>query len=156
VTAGPSVDGPAGGASTSAELSATGSDSEVGRTDLGLIRVGDEVVAKIAARAAAEISDAGAAATRVLGRAVPGAGRLGGRGTDLDALPKATADVDGSLAYVTLELSVRWPASVPQVAGQVRAHVRDRVQQLTGLTVPEVQIAVADLVTDIPTPSRVQ
>lgn len=156
MTAGLSVDGPAGGASTSTVLSATGSDSQVGETDLGTIRVGDGVVAKIAARAAAEIPDAGAAATRVLGRAVPGAGRLGVRGTDLDALPKSTADVDGSLAYLKLELSVRWPASVPQVTGQVRAHVRDRVQQLTGLTVPEVQIAVADLVTDIPAPSRVQ
>ena len=83
---------------------------------------------KIAARAAAENPDAGAAVARMLGRAVPGAGRLGVRGTDLGALPKTTVEVDGSKAFVQLEISVRWPASVHEVTGQVRRHVRDRVR----------------------------
>src|SRR5690242_9431204 len=89
------------------------SDLTIGRNELGTISIGDGVVAKIAARAAAEIPDAGAAATRVLGRALPGAGHLGGRSTDLAGLPKTSADVDGSLVYVTMQLSVRWGASVP-------------------------------------------
>jgi len=44
-----------------------------GRTELGRITVADSVVTKIAAQAAAENPDAGAAAARVLGHAVPGA-----------------------------------------------------------------------------------
>ena len=127
-----------------------------GRTELGRITVADSVVTKIAAQAAAENPDAGAAAARVLGRAVPGAGHLGVRGTDLDALPKTTVQVDGSKAYVSLEIAVRWTASVAEVTGQVRRHVRDRVRELAGLEVDEVHIVVAGLATDITPPPRVR
>jgi uncharacterized alkaline shock family protein YloU len=128
----------------------------VGRNELGRITVADNVVTKIAAQAAAENSDAGAAVARVLGRSVPGAGHLGVRGTDLDALPKTTVQVDGSKAYVSLEIAVRWTASVAEVTGQVRRHVRERVRELAGLEVEEVHIVVADLATDITPPPRVR
>ena len=131
-------------------------DLSVGRNELGTISIGDGVVAKIAARAAAEIPDAGAAATRLLGHALPGAGHLGGQSTDLAGLPKTSADVDGSLVYVTVQLSVRWPASVPATTARVREHIQQRVHVLTGLTVPEVHISVADLVTDLAAPPRVR
>lgn len=127
-----------------------------GRTELGTIRISDSVVTKIAARAAAENPDAGAAAARVLGRPMPGAGHLGLRGTDLEALPKTVVQVDGSKAFVTLEISVRWPVPVPEVTQQVRSHVRARVTELTGLNVDEVHIVVADLATDITPPPRVR
>ncbi len=130
--------------------------TRAGRNELGTISIADGVVSKIAARAAAENPDAGAAAARMLGRAVPGAGHLGVRGTDLQALPKTSVEVDGSKAFVTLEISVRWPASVPEITGQVRRHVRDRVRELTGLDVDEVHITVADLATDITPPPRVR
>ena len=126
-----------------------------GRTELGSITIADPVVTKIAARAAAENPDAGAATARVLGRAVPGT-VPGVRGTDLDALPKTTVQVDGAKAYVTLEIAVRWPAPVAEVTGQVRRHVRDRVRDLAGLEVDEVHIVVADLATDITPPPRVR
>ena len=130
--------------------------ARAGRNELGTISIADGVVSKIAARAAAENPDAGAAAASMLGRAVPGAGHLGVRGTDLQALPKTSVEVDGSKAFVTLEISVRWPASVPEITGQVRRHVRDRVRELTGLNVDEVHITVADLATDITPPPRVR
>jgi hypothetical protein len=66
-----------------------------GRSELGIISIADAVVSKIAARAAAENPDAGAAVARMLGRTVPGAGHLGLRGTDVKALPKTSVDVDG-------------------------------------------------------------
>jgi uncharacterized alkaline shock family protein YloU len=128
----------------------------VGRTEAGTISIADRVVVKIAARAAAENPDAGAAAARVLGRTVPGAGHLGVRGTDLDGLPKTSVEVDGSKAFVNLELSVRWPASVPEVTRQVRDHVRNRIRELTGLEVDEVHIVVADLATAMTPPQRVR
>jgi uncharacterized alkaline shock family protein YloU len=127
-----------------------------GRTDLGTISIGDGVVVKIAARAAAENPDAGAATARVMGRAVPGAGSLGVRGTDLNALPKTSVDVDGAKAYVSLEIAVRWPASIAEITRQVRDHVRVRVRELAGLEVDEVHIVVADLATEITPPPRVR
>ncbi len=134
----------------------TGTSARAGRNDLGMISIADSVVEKIAAMAAAENPDAGAAAARVLGRAMPGAGHLGVRGTDLDALPKTTVEVDGSRAYVNLEIAVRWPASVNEVSRQVRDHVKERVAELTGLQVDEVHIVISDLATDITAPPRVR
>jgi uncharacterized alkaline shock family protein YloU len=127
-----------------------------GRSELGRISIADLVVTKIAAQAAAENPDTGAAAARLLGHAVPGAGHLGMRDTDLSALPKTSVEVDGTKAFITLEIAVRWPASVPEVTGQVRRHVRDRVRELAGLVVDEVHIVVADLATDITPPPRVR
>ena len=138
----------------------TGMDIEpaarAGRNELGTVSIADGVVTKIAARAAAENPAAGAAVARMLGRVVPGAGHLGVRGTDLQALPKTSVDVDGSKAFVALEISVRWPASVPDVTAQVRSHVRDRIRELAGLDADEVHIVVADLATDIAPPPRVR
>lgn len=128
----------------------------IGRNEWGTIAVGDDVVGKIAACAAVEIPDAGAAATRLMGRAVPGGGRLGLRSTDLAALPKTKAEIDGNSTFLSIELSIRWPASVPDTTAQVREHVRERVQELAGLTVAEVNITVAALVTTITPPPRVR
>lgn len=126
-----------------------------GRNALGSISISDSVVAKIAAKAAAEIPDAGAAATSVLGN-LPGAGLLGARSTDLDALPKVQASVDGALAVLTISMSVRWPCSVAGTTHAVREHVRRRVTELTGLDVTEVRISVTDLATSLAPPPRVR
>ena len=84
-----------------------------------------------------------------------GATAFGGRGTSLTSLPKVSADIDGSIAVVDLSISVRWPASVPEVSSAVREHVRNRVHELAGLTVTEVSISVTALVTQLPAPPRV-
>jgi uncharacterized alkaline shock family protein YloU len=144
------ADGPPASADPGAELAV------LGRTELGSIIIADRVVTKVAACAAAEDPDVGAAASRVLGRAVPGAGYLGGRGTDLNALPKTSVEVDGAKAFVTMEISVRWPEPVLRVTEQVRRRVRDRVAELTGLQVDEVHIVVSDLATDLIPPPRVR
>lgn len=126
-----------------------------GRTELGTVRIDDRVVAKLAAHAAAEVPDAGAAAPRLLGRpfgpAVPGVSpsRLGG-------LPKVTVDVDLSVVTIALTISVRWPAAVPDVVAAVRERVSARIAELTGLTVTEVDIEVTDLVTHLDPPPRVR
>jgi len=133
------VDGPA----------APGPDGPTpGRGELGTITIAESVVAKLAAQAALEVPDAGAAAPRLLGRSLSGAGGLGVRQTSLSALPKVSATVDNSIALLRLEISVRWPASVPAVTAAVRERVRTRLVALTGLDVAEVTIRVTDLVTE--------
>jgi uncharacterized alkaline shock family protein YloU len=129
--------------------------SAPGRNELGTITISTQVVAKLAAQAAAEIPDAGAAAPRVLGRSVSGPRGIGARQTSLTGRPKTSADVDGSRAALDLVISVRWPASVPAVSTAVREHVRDRVTSLTGLTVTEISISVTGLATGLADPPRV-
>lgn len=124
--------------------------ARVGRNELGRISVEARAVEKIAALAAVEIPDAGGAATRLLGRPVPGAGRLGMRSSGLSSLPKVSADVDGELGFLEVELSVRWPAPVAKVTEQVRQHLFHRLAELVGLEVREVNIDVVELVTESP------
>jgi uncharacterized alkaline shock family protein YloU len=122
-------------------------DVRPGRSELGTISISSRVVQKLAARAAVEVPDAGAAAPRVMGRSVTAASALGGRQTSLTGLPRAEAEIDGSTAALALWISIRWPASIPGVSTAVREHVRDRVRTLTGLEVTEVSISVTDLAT---------
>ncbi len=129
----------------------------VGHTDLGLISVDDSVVAKLASRAAVEVEDVGAAATRVLGKELSGGplDKLGMKSSEIGALPSCSAQVDGQLAFVDLTISVRYPASVRQVAAAVREKVTSRVGQMTGLQIVEVDIKVPALVRELPRPARV-
>jgi len=125
-------------------------------TPSGAIIISHTVVAKLASRVVLEVPNAGGAAPRVLGRAVPGAGHLGIRETSLTTPPKVSADVDGAVAHVEVAISVRWPVSIRQVTEQVRGHLRERLHALTGLTVAEVRVTVTDLVTHVAPAGRVR
>ena len=122
-----------------------------GESELGRIVIADRVVEKITARAVLEIPDAGGAAPRVFGHAIPGAGHVGIRRTGLRQAPKAAVDIDGRTVYLDLTISTRWPASIADTCTRVRDHVRTRIHDLTGLTVAEIRITVAGLIAG-PTP----
>lgn len=139
-----------------APVGGAGEPARIGRNADGTISISDAAVTKLAAHAAAEHPDAGAAAARLLGRAMPGAGHLGVRGTNLHALPKTSVQVDRSKAFIELELAIRWPRSVPEVTAGVREQVRTRLNELVGLSAEEVHITVAELVTDLTAPPRVK
>ena len=128
--------------------------ARLGASEWGRIDVESRVVEKIAAQAAVEIPDAGGAAARLLGRAVPGSGHLGIRGSGLSTLPKVSAEVDGQLGFLDVELSVRWPAPVGRVTEEVRRHLSHRISELVGLRVREVNVHVVDLIGRTP-PARV-
>ena len=113
-------------------------------------------MAKVAAHAAGEVADVGAAAPRLLGRSVSVPSALGGRTSDLAELPKVSAQVDGTFAVLDLEISLRWPCSIQQVTEHLRAHVCERVHQMTGLELDEVNIHVADLLRELPEQPRVR
>lgn len=126
-------------------------------TDLvGAITIHDRVVSKVAACAAGEVADVGAAAPRVLGKSVSVPSALGGRTSDLAGLPKVSAQVDGAFAVVDLDVSLRWPCSIHQVTERLRAHVSERVHEMTGLALDEVNIHVADLLSVLPQQPRVR
>ncbi len=133
-----------------------GTAAKPGHNQLGTISISDSVVAKLAAQAASEVPDAGAAATKLLGVTMPGMSLLGTRDTNLDDLPKASAKVDGAVAVIELSLSVRWPASIATVTGEVRQRVRTRLKELAGIDVVEVRILVTELVTTLAPPPRVR
>ncbi|MFF0541268.1 Asp23/Gls24 family envelope stress response protein [Nocardia thailandica] len=87
----------------------------------GATTVGERAVRRIAARAAAEVD-----------------------GVEPDV--QVEAQVVGTGAGLRVRLPVRYPCSVTQVTDRCRAHLIARVTELTGLTVPRVDIEVTALV----------
>jgi uncharacterized alkaline shock family protein YloU len=87
------------------------------------------VVAKIAAQAAGEaLSDA------------PGSELV-----PRDASPNATVSIRKDIARLRLTLELGYPSDLGSVCGVVRRHVADRVEALTGMTVPEVAVEIERL-----------
>lgn len=103
----------------------------------GRTTIADRVVARVAARAVAEVEQTGGAARKVIGIAI---GRQAGEG-----MARVAARVDGQLAMIEMRLSLAYPAPVLTLTREVRRHVADRVTGLTGLDVRHVDIEVARL-----------
>jgi uncharacterized alkaline shock family protein YloU len=142
-------------------MTATGTDdvgvadrpAKIGQNELGRIEVEARAVEKIASLAAIEIPDVTGASGRLLSRAmssavtgaVSSATGISRRRPSTTRLPKVSADVDGCLAFLEVELAVRWPAPVGQVTEAVRQHLFVQVRALLGLEVSEVNIQVVEL-----------
>ncbi|MEU7788978.1 MULTISPECIES: Asp23/Gls24 family envelope stress response protein [unclassified Amycolatopsis] len=113
----------------------------------GALTIADQVVERLAVHAVREVEDVGGAAGRVLGLSVGG--------EDLDRSAKVSVRVDGEAVTLDVRLSIVYPASVARTTGRVREHLRQRVAELTGLTVTRVDITVTALHTTAATPRRV-
>ncbi|MFD0688344.1 Asp23/Gls24 family envelope stress response protein [Actinomadura fibrosa] len=100
----------------------------------GSTTISERAVARIVARAADEVRDSGGLGRTVLGVHVPG--RRSAR-TDVR--------VDGEIVTARVAMSVAYPRPVREVARHVRESVRGRVEELTGLSVRQVDIDVAEL-----------
>jgi uncharacterized alkaline shock family protein YloU len=104
-------------------------------TSRGETTIAPGVVAKIARQAAREVDGvelAGASGLRgLLGRVLPG-----------PAAPGVGADLASRRTALDLHVSVAWPRPLGTVTEEVRRHVRDRVQHLTGYDVTDVDITV--------------
>lgn len=112
-------------------------------TEQGKTTIANGVVSKVAGIAAREIDGvrelvpAGAgAAFGNIARAVTG-GESQDRGV--------TVEVGQREAAVDLRMIVTYGASIPQVAQAVRQNIINRVREMVGLTVKEVNIDVVDL-----------
>lgn len=61
-------------------------------------------------------------------------------------LPRASAVVAGGRTRIEVEVAATWTSPLPQVAAQVRDHVSEQVQKMTGIDVAAVDVTVADVV----------
>lgn len=104
----------------------------------GQLTVADRVVEKVAARAVTEVDGAVGAPPTLLGQPL-------GR-TRADTPARTSATVDGEVVSVEVSMGVEYPRSVREVAAAVRHHLMERIGELTGLRVAEVDIEVARLV----------
>ncbi len=113
------------------------------QTERGGTRIENSVVAKIAGIAAQEVEGVrmGGGATQTIGGilgSVPGiTGGIESRGVSVEV-----GEVE---AAVDLTMTVAYGRPIPQVAEAVRRNVINRVENLVGLRVTEVNISVDDV-----------
>jgi uncharacterized alkaline shock family protein YloU len=110
---------------------------DTGRDLPGQTTLADRVVERIATQAVTEVADVGGATNRVLGET------LGGSAEARSADVSATAD--DMTAQLRVRLSIAYPASVARTTKAVRAHLIQRLDELTGLAVTQVDITVTAL-----------
>jgi uncharacterized alkaline shock family protein YloU len=108
----------------------------------GTTSIADSVVAKIASLAVREVEGVAGVGGTLSGAMGQVVSRIRGRE---HATQGVGVEVGTTQAAIDLTIRVSYPVPIPQVTGQVRENVIDRVESLTGLEVVEVNIAVIDL-----------
>lgn len=91
----------------------------------GATTIDERAVRRIAARAATEVA-----------------------GVEPDV--QVSAQVVGAGATLHVRLPIRYPMPVARVTSECRAHLIARTEELTGMTVPRVDIEVSAMVADPP------
>ncbi len=114
----------------------------------GSLAISEHAVERLAARAVNEIDRVGGSAGRTLGISVGGEA--------LDRSAKATARVAGGEVDLEVRLSLSYPAPVASTTERVRAHLRTRVEELTGMPVSRVDITVTALHDPAPVRRRIE
>lgn len=102
----------------------------------GRLVLAERVVEKVAAQCASEIADVGGRSRGFLGL---------GRQGDPSSRPRVTAELTGGVASLSLELGVRYPASIEETTQRLREELRHRVAGLTGVEVRQIDIRVGYL-----------
>jgi len=115
------------------------------QTERGGTRIEDSVVQKIAGIAAQEVEGVrmGGGTSQALGGFLSSVtGSSAGPGSQSRGVSVEVGEVE---AAIDLTLTVEYGKSIPQVAEAVRKNIINRVENLVGLNVTEVNIAVNDV-----------
>ena len=108
--------------------------TDAGTTQRGTTTIPAKVVAKIAAEAAYETGNVGSNAGGVLG--------IGAR-RNFSSRPEAQCELYGQVAVLHMNLGLVFPTPLADTIEAVRAHVRSRVEHLTGLSVGKINIEIS-------------
>jgi uncharacterized alkaline shock family protein YloU len=120
------------------------------QTERGRTMIGDAVVAKIAGIAAQEVEKVqmgGGAAAAVGGFLESVTGSMTGGSSAGGGSPTrgVSVEVGEEEAAVGLTMALEYGVPIPQTTEQVRRNVINRIENLTGLSVREVNITVTDV-----------
>ena len=103
------------------------------------------VIEKIAAQVASDESSAGGSSGGFLG--------IGTR-ADLSARPKASVELSGNIATLSVEVGMLYPVPLRQSTEALRNRIATRVTELTGVDVRQVDIRISWLATGTDTNVR--
>jgi len=111
-------------------------------SERGATTISDVVVSKVAGIAALEVEgiEMGGATSRTVGGFLDSWTGSGGR-----QARGVSVEVGEQEAAIELSMAVEYPKSIPQISEAVRNNVINRVENLVGLNVVEVNITVNDI-----------
>ncbi|MDQ6740190.1 MAG: Asp23/Gls24 family envelope stress response protein [Actinomycetota bacterium] len=121
----------------------SGGDVEMGSR--GHTVVAEKVIEKIAGQVAGDASSAGGSSGGFLGI---------GAHADLSARPKASVELSGNIATLSVEVGMLYPVPLRQATEALRQRIRAKVTELTGVEVRQVDIKVSWLTTGTQTNGR--
>ncbi|WP_434620330.1 Asp23/Gls24 family envelope stress response protein [Arthrobacter sp. A5] len=124
-----------------------GSDGSGGDVEMGSrghTVVADKVIEKIAGQVAGDASSAGGSSGGFFGI---------GAHADLSARPKASVELTGNIATLSVEVGMLYPVPLRQATEALRQRIR-AVTELTGVEVRQVDIKVSWLTTGAETNGR--
>lgn len=106
--------------------------------DIGTVKIADEVVAVIAGLAATEVKGVASLEGGITNNAVARKG--------IKALSKGVkVSIDENSVAVDLTLNLDYGYSIPEIGEQVQKKVKTAIENMTGMTVTDVNINVADV-----------
>lgn len=106
------------------------------KKELGEVKIASDVVAAIAALAATEIDGVYSMAGNITNELI---GKLGMRN-----LSKGVKILmEGGIVRVDMMVVVNYGYSIPEVSGQVQERVSQQIENMTGLSVSEVNVRIA-------------
>lgn len=106
------------------------------KKELGEVKIASDVVAAIAALAATEIDGVYSMAGNITNELI---GKLG-----MKNLSKGVKILmEGGIVRVDMMVVVNYGYSIPEVSGQVQERVSQQIENMTGLSVSEVNIRIA-------------
>ena len=109
-------------------------DESSSREQRGVTTIPARVVAQIAAQAAYETGNVGSNAGGLLG--------IGTR-RHFASRPEARCELYGRVAVLHLDLGLVFPTPLTSAIEDLRAHVRSRVEHLTGMSVSKIGIEIS-------------
>ena len=106
------------------------------KKELGEVKIASDVVAAIAALAATEIDGVYSMAGNITNELI---GKLG-----MKNLSKGVKILmEGGIVRVDMMVVVNYGYSIPEVSGQVQERVSQQIENMTGLSVSEVNVRIA-------------
>ena len=105
---------------------------------VGTVQITDDVIATIAAIAATDVDGVAAVGTSITREK---AARIGAR-----AIAKAVqVSIENDRINARMIITVTYGSSIPETTRKVQKKVKSTLETMTGLTVDEVQVSVADV-----------
>ena len=109
--------------------------------DIGTVQIADEVIAVIAGLAATEVEGVVRMSGNITNEIVS---KLG-----MSNLSKGVkVEIMGDQVEVRLSLLLRYGVSIPKISREVQDKVKNAIETMTGLTVTNVNVRIAGILTD--------